>query len=308
MEIKKSPKIAIAGAVNSSLTTLLKLIEHNCNVVAVLSLNPKKSKPVSGYKDLKKVADKNDISSLYFDNINDENVYAYLKEKEIDLLFIIGLSQIVKKTLLDLPSIGSIGFHPTKLPQGRGRGAVAWLILGKASGAATFFLMDEGMDSGNIVHQVEFEIEDNDYAIDVIEKIKTSIGKALDEILPKLNEGILKSAPQDESKVTFLGRRKPKDGLIDWRQTSEEIFTLIRASSKPLPGAFTYYKNEKIIVQRAKLEKRKYIGVPGRIIKLVEEDILVSTANGALWLTNYEIASAEKIEFKPEQDFTYNRK
>lgn len=308
MEIKIRSKIAIAGAVNSSLTALLKLIEHNCNVVAVLSLNPQKSKHVSGYKDLKKVADKNDISSLYFDNINDENVYAYLEEKKIDLLFIIGLSQIVKKTLLDLPSIGSIGFHPTKLPKGRGRGAVAWLILGKAPGAATFFLMDEGMDSGNIIHQEEFEIKSNDYAIDVIEKIKTSIGKALDEILPKLNKGVLESIPQDESKVTFLGRRKPKDGLIDWSQTSEEICTLIRASSKPLPGAFTYYKNEKIIVQRAKPENIKYIGIPGRIIKFVEENILVSTANGAIWLTDYEIESTEKIEFKSEQDFTYNRK
>ena len=241
MNLPKHPKIAIAGAVNSSLKTLEKLIEHDCNICLVLALNPEKAKNVSGYRDLMVTANEHKLFSRYFNNINDEEVFVLLQEKKPDILFVIGLSQIVKRRILNLPKYGSIGYHPTKLPKGRGRGAIAWIILGKAPGAATFFLMDEGMDSGPILCQVAYEVTDNDYAQDVIEKVMMAIGEALDNLLPNINKGILVWKEQKTSEITFLGRRKPQDGLIDWSRDAREIHTLIRATSSPLPGAFTFY-------------------------------------------------------------------
>ena len=94
-----NPRIAIAGSVNSSVQTLKKLNEHSLNVVRVLSLNPEKSKNVSGYHDLTELGEKWNYPTTYFEKINDEKIISLLKEDEIDWLFIIGLSQLVKEEL-----------------------------------------------------------------------------------------------------------------------------------------------------------------------------------------------------------------
>ncbi len=297
MKIVKNPRIVIAGSVNSSFQTLKKLIEHNCNLVAVLGLNPNSSKNVSGYLDSKKYSEENGIPFKYFSKINDEEIYSFIKELQVDLFFIIGLSQLIREPLLSVAKYGNVGFHPTKLPEGRGRGAIAWMVLGKAKGAATFFYLDEGMDSGPILGQSEYEIMNDDYASDVIERVKLHIDIVLDEILPKLKKGNLNLKIQDHTLATFLGQRKPKDGLIDWSKSVEEVHRLIRATSKPLPGAFTLINEKKLIIYRSEIEKKiDYIGIPGRVIELKDNKPLVACGNGSLWLNNYFFE--EEIKFK----------
>ena len=110
-----NPKIALIGSVNSSLQTLRKLVEHQLNLVHVLGLNPSNSSSVSGYRDIKVEAEKFGIEASYFSKVNETHVYDVLKNKEIDLLFIIGLSQMVREPLLSLANVGNVGFHPTRL-------------------------------------------------------------------------------------------------------------------------------------------------------------------------------------------------
>jgi len=285
MKLTRNPRIAVAGSVNSTLRTFNKLLAHKCNVVCALGLHPEQAKNVSGYVDLKPHALKHKIPFKYFRNINDGDVFSFVKNAEIDLFFVVGLSQLVKEPLLSLARAGNVGFHPTKLPEGRGRGAVAWLILGKAKGAASFFLMDEGVDSGPLLGQHEFVVTENDYAEDVIEKIKLTIDKVLDDILPKLKAGTLEVKPQDESKATYLGLRKPKDGKIDWCRSAIDIHRLVRATSRPLPGAYTVANGEKIRIQRSTpVIGNRYVGVPGRVFAIENGRILVACGEGALWI------------------------
>lgn len=291
MHLDANPRIGIAGSVNSSLRTLKKLVEYKCNLACVLGLHPDRSKNVSGYNDLQGEAVKNNIPFKYFDKINSDDIYTFVKDARVDLLFVVGLSQMVREPLLSAARYGIVGFHPTKLPTGRGRGAVAWIILGKAKGAATFFLMDEGMDSGHILGQQAFDVSENDYAEDVIEKIKLSIDKVLDRILPDLKNGDLELIPQDHSKATYIGQRKPKDGLITWNDSCLDIHKLIRATSRPLPGAFTYMDGKKIVIYRSTpVAGQTYTGVPGRVLFLENERPLVTCGEGALWLDEYESA------------------
>ena len=177
MILPQNPRIILAGSVNSSWLTLQKLVEYKCNVVGVLGLDPASSRNVSGYRDLKPLAEENQIPFKYFSKLNDEEVYEFASHLNVDLLWVIGLSQLVREPLLSLAKHGNVGFHPTLLPKGRGRGAVAWMVLGKAPGAATFFLLDEGMDSGPILGQHPFEIGDQDYAGDVINRIRSAISR-----------------------------------------------------------------------------------------------------------------------------------
>ena len=286
MILASNPKIVLAGSVNSSRKTLEKLLQHNMNVVGVLGLDPSVSGNVSGYVDLGKLSKEMEFNFEYFKDINSDETVRFVKNCNPDVMFVVGLSQLVKKPLLNIPTFGCIGFHPTKLPEGRGRGAVAWLILEKAPGAATFFLMGEGMDDGPVIAQEEFEVSEKDYAQDVINKIIETTGSCLDQLLPKMKSGNLEAVQQNHSMATYLGKRNPEDGWIEWENSAEEIVRLVRAVSTPLPGAFSFIDGKKIIIDRASVESSiNHIGVTGRILeKSTEKGLLIQSGNGLVWL------------------------
>lgn len=297
MENQNNPKIAIAGAVNSSKKTLEKLIEHNVNLKLVLGLNPELTKNVSGYKDLKVIADQHGLNAIYFDNINDDNIINEIKNLDIDYLFVIGLSQLITEKVLNAVNKSCIGYHPTQLPKGRGRATIAWSILGETKPAVTFFEIDEGMDSGDIYFQKPIILAENDYAQDLIDKLMISIGVGLDKFLPELKANKFTKTKQNNSEATYVEIRRPQDGCIDWELPSKKIQKLIRATSKPLPGAFSILDNSKIIIWRAEIDKNlKIKGVPGRIIKTDDDIFWVQTGDYPLKVTEYSLNNSVSIK------------
>ena len=288
--IVENPKIILIGSVNSSRKTLEKLIEHQLNVVAVLGLHPDAATNVSGYFDLKELSENNNIPFQYFTKVNDKEIVDFVQSKSPDLVFVVGLSQMIRQELLAIPKYGLVGFHPTRLPEGRGRGAVAWIILGEVQGAATFFKMDEGMDSGAIWSQVNYNVNENDDATSVVSHIINAIEKALDAVLPDLKKGIFTAIAQDESKATYIGKRNPEDGCIDWNQSVKSINQLIRATTKPLPGAYTYLGTKKLIVWKASISDiTNHLGVVGRIMIADENSgVHVQTGDGLLKIEKVE--------------------
>jgi methionyl-tRNA formyltransferase len=286
------PRIVFAGSVSSSRRTLQGLLRHRANVVGVLGLSLKAAHNVSGYVRLDDLARAANIPYLDFDKINAPEIITAIRTWQPDLLFIVGLSQLVDNELLSVPTKGCIGFHPTWLPEGRGRAPIAWLVLDGRPGAATFFLMEQGVDSGPILVQEPVYVSSRDYAADVIEKLENAIDVALDRWLPRLIAGEWNPIPQDESLATYNGRRAPTDGLIDWRLPAEQIHALIRATSHPHPGAYTYLKDRKLIVWRSSLgPKLAYRGVIGRILYVdANYGWLVQTGDGLIWLSEVEFA------------------
>jgi len=293
------PRIVLAGSVGSSRRTLQALLRHRMNVVGVLGLSPDVARNVSGYVRLDDLAKSKNIPYAEFRNINEPMVEKTVCLWKPDLFFVVGLSQLVKSTLLKIPRLGCVGFHPTWLPEGRGRAPVAWLILENRPGAATFFLMDEGADSGPILVQEPFYVTHEDYASDVIEKLENAIDRALDRWLPKLVAEGLKAVPQDERLASYFGRRAPEDGLIDWKLPASRIYELVRATSKPHPGAYTYAQNRKLVVWKARPERTlSFKGVPGRILHKDQKlGLLVQTGKDLLWLQEIEFEGEDTNPF-----------
>ena len=135
------PRVILAGAVGSTLHTLQALLKHNIQVVGTAGLDPRKAEGVSGYVDMNQKTEKAGITATTFVNINDESCIRWIRSKEPDVLFVVGLSQLVKKELLNVARIGNIGFHPTLLPIGRGRAPLVWVTEDRQAGAATFFVV-----------------------------------------------------------------------------------------------------------------------------------------------------------------------
>lgn len=279
-------RIVLAGSVGSSRLTLQALLRHRANVVGVLELLPDDSTKVSGYARLHDVAAEASVPCVGFQKLNEPNIVEQVREWQPDLLFAVGLSQLVKAELLSVPKLACIGFHPTRLPRGRGRAPVAWLVLDATPGAATFFVMDEGADSGPILVQEPFDVRPTDDAEQVTAALEQAIVRALDHWLPSLLSGEWNPQPQDDAAATYHGKRAPEDGWIDWSRSAREIDALIRAASRPHPGAFTFFKDRRLLVWRAELDtSTPFRGVIGRVLLTdPQRGFLVQTGDGVLWL------------------------
>ena len=215
-----------------------------------ITLHDHKSKSKSGRIYLDQIAQKNDIELLKINHINDAEVIEKIREKEIDWLFIIGWSQIANLEVINAPKFGVIGAHPTLLPEGRGRAAIPWAIIkGLKQTGVTFFKMDLGVDTGDILAQQIIPIEDRETATTLYKKVDKAHVSLFLDTLPKLISGNYALKKQDESKATYWEGRTPEDGEITQEMSVEEVDRLVRATTHPYPGAFFYDKDGvKVIV------------------------------------------------------------
>lgn len=298
-------KVLVIGAVNSTFQTISQLIKHQFDIVGVLGYEPTNASNVSGWANLKIISDENNIPYKGFKKINEDDNIRWAKSKNPDIIFAVGFSQLLSKEWLHMPKLGCIGFHPTKLPQGRGRAPLAWTVLDQNDGSATFFLMGEGADDGPIFVQEVFPVYEHDDASTVADKINKAIEIALDKWLPKLKKGIWDPIPQDETKASWYGKRSKEDGHINWNNSAQSIDRLIKASTHPHPGAYTYLEDNKVIIWESEIEHQIPIrGVIGRILIKDNRGILVQCGEGLLWLKNIEMNN--NISLRVGDKFGYN--
>jgi methionyl-tRNA formyltransferase len=298
-------KTVFIGSVLSSKFALETIIKTGVKVDLVCSLDEDASKNVSDYYPIHEIAEKHDIPYLKFKKINSEEVLSRIKEVEPDFIFVIGLSQLIPKEILDMAKKYSIGFHPTPLPKFRGRAALPWLIiLGVRDSKVTLFKLDQGMDSGDIICQYPYKIKETDYAMDVYIKVCDAMRLALKECIPSIYDESVEFIKQNHEEATYLLIRRPEDGKIDWNLSGKEIETLIRAANKPYPGAFAYYKKTKVVFWKAHLEPNyKYIGLPGQIAWINDDaQIGIVAKDSLIVLIEYSI-EGEASTFYPGHKF-----
>ena len=288
-------KIAVIGGVFSTAILIDKLNYHEFKDVKIWGYKPKNVENVSCWKDLNNLSKKYDYPFLNFTKV--QECFETLKEYKPDYLFVVGLSQIIPKNFLDIPKCGSIGFHPTALPKGRGRAPIAWLVLEENKGAASFFLLESGIDSGPIIKQVKFRITNNDDAESVTDKMLEAEKQALDSLLPEIKKSNIKIIKQDFKSASWFGKRNPEDGLIDWKEDAIKIDKLIRASTYPHPGAFTFYDQEKLKILKVKKTDAPMKGIIGSILDVDKKSnsFIVQTGNGLLKVEKWDL-----IEWEPK--------
>lgn len=303
-------KVLVIGAVNSTKHTINQLNKYGFDILGVLGHEPMKENLISGWVNLKDHSKRLSINYKGFKKINELENIKWAISKKPDLIFAVGFSQLMSQEWLQIPSIGCIGFHPTLLPKGRGRAPLAWITLEKSIGSATFFLMGNGPDDGPIFIQKVFHVEENDDAQMVENKIEIAIIASLDEWLPRLKQGMWDPIPQDEDAASWYGKRSIEDGIINWQYSANYINRLIKASSRPHPGAYTYFKDSKLIIWKSEVEDSIHIkGVVGRILLIDKmKGYLVQCGEGLIWINNLEcglsinLSIGEKLGYNIEDE------
>jgi len=253
----------------------------------------------SDYVDLSPLCEQNRIPIIKEKDINSVYVIEKLKSLNLDYIFCFGWSRIIKKEVLEIPKHGIIGYHPAKLPQNRGRHPLIWaLVLGLKETASTFFFVDEGIDSGDILSQKTIKIEYKDDANSLYEKMIFAAKSQIEEFMHHLVNFNYKRIPQDQTKANYWRKRTKNDGKIDFRMSSRAIYNLVRALTKPYVGAHLYYKGEEIKIWKVAEVYCKDLHnmEPGKIISvdIVNRHILVKAYYNCINIIDHEFKELPK--------------
>ncbi|HNQ23305.1 MAG TPA: methionyl-tRNA formyltransferase [Phycisphaerae bacterium] len=290
--------VALIGSVSSSWYTLEALIRAGVEITGVLGVDESQAARISDYHSLREPATRAGIPFFSFVKVTEPAVEEFLRAHPPDLLWVIGLSQLVPPGLLAIARQGGVGFHPTMLPEGRGRAPVAWTILRGARAAANLFFLADEPDAGDIIIQREVLVLPDDYSEELIRRTNEVLAAAIIELAPALKAGKLPRRPQDHSRATYYPKRTPADGLIDWSQPTEMVYRLIRAAGRPYPGAFSHLRGRQVTIRRARpaaageMRARGVAPAPGTVLRVQPQGVLVQTGDGGLWLTEWEDGAA----------------
>jgi len=199
-----------------------------------------------------------------------------------------------------LARVPFVNVHYAPLPQYRGRANVNWAIInGESQTAITIHLIDQGLDSGNILYQGLVTILPDDTVADLYDHLNRLQLEHLGDAVARFLAGD-KGTPQVAESATYGCTRLPGDGEIDWSAPTAKIDALIRALVKPFPGAFTYLNGRRLTIWRARPlnPPPSYAGrVPGRVVNVSRRDgyVDVLTGDGVLRLFDVELQGGAPV-------------
>lgn len=187
-----------------------------------------------------------------------------------DLLLAVSWRYLVPPAVYARAARGAFVFHDSLLPAYRGFAPTVWAMLnGERETGATLFAMDEGVDEGAIVGQTAVPIAPDDTIAEVGERVTRAYLALLDTHLPGLLAGTAPRRPQDHARATYTCRRLPEDNRVDWAAPPEVTLRLVRAATRPYPGAFTTLDGVCLRIWRARSDAGapRYVGrVAGRVV------------------------------------------
>lgn len=232
------------------------------------------------------LARKFDIPVYTPESVNTPEWIERIRSWAPDLIFSFYYRNMIAEEILNIPHLGAYNMHGSLLPRYRGRAPINWAVLhGEKETGVTLHHMLRRADAGDIVDQEAVPIGPEDTAQDVFNKCVKAARLVLERQMEALAKGTAPRRKQDDTQATYFGQRKPEDGRIDWTQSAEKIYNLVRAVTQPYPGAFTETGGKRLFVWWA-TPLSGGGGAPGEVVSL--EPLRVATGSGLLELVNWE--------------------
>ena len=244
---------------------------------------------------IKEYAIEKNIAVYQPESLKSKAVIKHLKSLEADLFVVIAYGRILPQDLLDIPKVMSINVHGSLLPAYRGAAPINWVIInGEQMTGITIMRLNAGMDAGDIIDQVEVQINLDDDA----SSLRQRMIQAGVEQLPKTVQAIIdqqvKFSPQDDTKVTFAPKLTKELGKIDWSKSAQQIHNLARGLV-PWPSAYTHVNGKSLKIYGTKVIDH-LSGQPGEIIKIDDSGMQVSTGKGGLLIKEVHPESAKRMK------------
>ena len=218
-----------------------------------------------------------------------------LKRQKPDMIIVVAFGHILSNNILKIPKLATINVHASLLPKYRGSAPIQWAVInGEKETGVTTMLLDEGMDTGDILLSSKTKITLDDTAGSLHDRLADLGAELLIQTLKTIETKGLNPTPQDHALATYAPLLKKKDGHLNWQMPAASLDTFIRGMT-PWPGAFTFHMDKRLKIFKAGPIPMEVDELPGTVIKSFPDELRVSTGKGALSILEIQGASGRRL-------------
>lgn len=260
-------RIAFLGTPEFAVPSLKMLIEEGHELAVFTQPNRPKGRGYSMVEPpVKVVAKAHGIPVFQFEKIKRSEGVVALKEYAPELMVTAAFGQLLSAENLSVPKYGCINVHGSLLPKYRGAAPIQWAVInGEQVTGITTMLTDIGMDTGDILLMRETDIDPNETAGELSERLAVMGAEVLRDTIDLLAQGNLKRTQQDSSAATYCKPLTKEQGRVDFNKSAKEIHDLIRGVN-PWPGAFCFINGSQLKLWRVRVVAYKGSAAPGECI------------------------------------------
>ena len=295
-------RILLIGQAAFGAKVLESLLERNDNIIGAYA---PPDRPGGRTDPLKDAAVSKGIDVFQPATYKDDQVFAEYKELKPDLTVMAFVTDIIPARFFEVPTHGTINYHPSILPRHRGASAINWaVIMGDTQTGLSIFWPDGGIDTGLILLQKKIEIGPDDTTGSLYFNYLFPMGvDAILESIDLIKAGTAPKIPQDEAGATYEPPCDDRVAGIDWEKPAAELYNLVRGCD-PQPGAFALLNGEKVRFYGAKLIQESTDKPPGSILAIDDQGIHVAVSGATLVVGKVRPAKGKKVaagEFAADQ-------
>ena len=232
------------------------------------------------------------IPMLRPERADDPAFVAAVRALAPDLIVSVAYDQILRGELRAVPRLGCLNAHAGALPKYRGRNVINWAIInGEPEIGLTVHVIDEGIDSGDILLQQSLPIGWTDTYGDVLGRVVEAIPPLIQQAVDQLADGSASPRRQDHAAATYCGGRVDGDEWIDWSLTSRRVHNLIRGIASPGPGARTSLGRSQVTVWKGYYDPAwpEYLGTPGEVVGRTASGVVVKTGDSTVLVQEVQV-------------------
>ena len=267
------------------------MLQRGDDVVAVFCAPDKEGRPVDPIKEF---ALEKGLPVYQPQSYKDPETLEQMRALKPDLCVMAYVIIFVPQEAREIPTHGSICFHPSLLPLHRGPSSINWPIIGGATKTGlTIFYPDDGLDEGDILLQKEVDIGPDDTLGTVyFQKIFPLGVAAVLEAVDLIRDGKAPRIKQDDSKATYESWCRKADAEIDWSKPVADVYNLIRGTN-PQPGAWTTLGGKTLqIFDSARVDAS---GDPGAVTDVSDAGITVAADGGSILVKRLRYDGGDKL-------------
>ncbi len=244
---------------------------------------------------IKQIAQEKQIPVFQPQNLKDEQFISELKGFKADLFVVIAYGNILPSSVLKIPKLFCVNVHGSLLPKYRGAAPVNWAIInGEKETGFSLIKMTPKMDAGEIIMQEKMFIADDESAQFLRVRMAKQSAVCLCRTIKKIETGDFSLTAQDESKVTYAPKLTKELGVVDWKKSAKETHDLVRGLL-PWPGAYTSSQGKIFKILQSAVVCCEFSKVPGTILEVAKEGIVVATGKDALLLKEVHPQSSKPM-------------
>lgn len=214
-----------------------------------------------------------------------------------DLVVVVAFGQILPKEILDIPPLGCVNVHASLLPRYRGAAPMQRCLMnGETETGVTTMLMDEGLDTGDILMSRRVPIAPDMSFGELYDELKGLGGKLLKDTIEKLSSGTAQRIRQDDALSDYAPMITKETGRIDWTRSAREIHDLVRALD-PSPGAYASYGEKTLKIWKTRVIDSDESDPPGTVLRRTRDGLAVSTGDGVIEILDVQAPGKKRMRF-----------